>query len=180
VNIVLTGFSGTGKTAVGKILAAALGRSFIDVNVIIEEREGDRIARIRQIHGAAHVGDLERTVIAEVSEHDNLVVAVGTNVLADETNYQNIRRLPSVIVCLTAEPARVILRSVAGDHGYVMLKSANAIGMIRRLIKEQIPHYRKADYLLDTSELTPEQAAEKIRETIAKIKDEKPEIKGQR
>jgi shikimate kinase len=161
MNIVLIGHAGTGKTTVGKLLADKLGRTFVDTDAIIEAREGCSLKRIVQTHGAQYVRKVEDALVVEISTYDNCVIAAGATVPLNIENYALLKK-NGVIICLTAEPAIIILRTTPGRESSMLLKSANAIGTIRQILKEREPHYSRADYTIDTSELSPEQVVEKI------------------
>ncbi len=66
-NIVLTGFMGTGKTTVGRLLAEQLGYEFVDTDVVIEERHG-RIADLFRSIGEEAFRNIERELAAELAE----------------------------------------------------------------------------------------------------------------
>ena len=53
-NIILTGFMGTGKSSVGQALAKRLGRPFVDMDTLIEEREGRSVRQIFEDEGEAY------------------------------------------------------------------------------------------------------------------------------
>jgi len=53
VTVVITGFMGTGKTSVGRALAARLGRGFVDTDVLVEERTGRTVSEIFAADGEA-------------------------------------------------------------------------------------------------------------------------------
>ena len=59
-NIVLTGFMGTGKTAVGQAVAEALGYEFVDMDDVIEQRAGMTIPEVFAQHGEAYFRERER------------------------------------------------------------------------------------------------------------------------
>ena len=74
-NVVLTGFMGTGKTAVGRQVARGLGRRFVDVDVEIEARAGKSVASIFAQEGESEFRRLEASVCAELSWQTDLVIA---------------------------------------------------------------------------------------------------------
>lgn len=162
MNIVLTGYAGTGKTVVGKVVAEKLARTFVDINEVVERREKDRIARINQVKGQAYLDEKEAEVVAEISGQDNLVIATGARTLLNEVNFRNLKK-NGLIVCLTAEPSLLLLRTVSPlKERAVLLKSKQAIETVRQVMKERELHYSKADHTIDTSELTVEQVADKV------------------
>jgi shikimate kinase len=82
-NIVLTGFMGAGKTAIGRVVAEKLGREFVDMDAEIEARAGRSIARIFREEGESAFRHMEAMLCAELSERQGLVVATGGGALLD-------------------------------------------------------------------------------------------------
>lgn len=76
-NIVLTGMPGSGKTTIGKLLAAMLSRPFVDTDELVVEKLGMPISEIFKRYGEKYFRDAESDVIAETSKRTGLVVATG-------------------------------------------------------------------------------------------------------
>ena len=75
-NVVLTGFMGTGKTTVGRLLADELGYEFVDTDELIEQRHGS-IVDIFATRGEEAFRRLEREVAAELARRSGLVISTG-------------------------------------------------------------------------------------------------------
>ncbi len=112
-NIVLTGFMGTGKSTVGRLLAHRLGREFVDTDTIIEERHGP-IPAIFSQYGEQHFRDLERGVAAELSQRDGMVIATGGRMLLDPENARMFTAA-GLVFCLTATAEEILARVVAQE-----------------------------------------------------------------
>ncbi|MBT8343794.1 MAG: shikimate kinase, partial [Sulfurovum sp.] len=76
-NIVLIGFMGSGKTAVGKILARQLHKKFVDVDSIIEAEQNCSITDIFESKGEAYFRGLEQKCIDELTQQKGQVIATG-------------------------------------------------------------------------------------------------------
>ncbi len=85
-NIILTGFMGTGKSTVGKMLAKKLGYSFIDTDETIMSRCGITIAEIFKSQGEAAFRKMERSLALELSNQEGLVISTGGGMLLDSVN----------------------------------------------------------------------------------------------
>ncbi len=168
-NIVLIGFMGTGKTAVGKALAEKLGRSFVELDLLIEQRVGKSIPDIFQQDGETAFRELEIEVTREVSKGRNLVIACGGGLVLNKINVDRLKE-SAIIVYLTASPG-VILKRVASEEGQrPLLEVDNPILTIREMLSFRKPFYeRAADIKIDTSKLDIDAVAEQI---IGKLKDE--------
>ena len=164
-NIILTGFMGTGKTVVGRILAKKMKKEFIDTDKIIEEREQNRIVWIFQVKGEKYFRKKEEEVIEEVSQKKDCVIATGGGAIVNEKNYRNLKK-NGIIICLTAKPEIILERTSPIEDRPLLLNSEDVISTIKELMKRREPYYSKADYTIDTSDLTPEEVAEKIIEIV--------------
>src|SRR5262245_24595292 len=102
MNIVLTGFMGTGKTAVGRHLAAELRVPFVDADMMIVKRAGKPIKDIFAQDGEAAFRSLESAVLAEISRQDRTVIATGGGALLHDPNREVLKK-NGILVCLTAK-----------------------------------------------------------------------------
>src|SRR5947208_12794232 len=100
-NIVLVGFMGTGKTAVGRELAARLGRGFADTDVWIVEEAGVPIPQIFAGEGEAAFRMREARAVARAAGLSGAVIATGGGALGTDENVERLRS-SGVLVCLTA------------------------------------------------------------------------------
>ena len=85
-NIIITGFMGTGKTTVGKRLAAALGYDFVDTDELIVARTGQTIEEIFKEKGEAAFREMEAAIARELSEKEGTVIATGGGTMLDRDN----------------------------------------------------------------------------------------------
>lgn len=76
-NIVIVGFSGAGKSTVGRRLANKLDMAFIDLDLYIEEKYHSAIPLLFQKYGESSFRTLEYATLQEVLTADNAVIAVG-------------------------------------------------------------------------------------------------------
>lgn len=168
MNIVLIGFMGTGKSAVGRKLAKKLGMRYLDTDQMIEEREGCRIFKIFQEKGEEYFRQVESRLIREVALRDNCVIATGGGVVLREENMLALRK-NGLIICLSADP-ETIWKRTENDQERPLLKCKDPKRRIEKLLKMRKPYYQKADFTIDTSRLTDEEVAERIIEVLRKKK----------
>ena len=90
-NIVLTGMPGSGKTTVGKLLAEALDRSYLDTDLLIQEKTGMHPSQIIQSQGELAFRELETEVIEELSGKNGCIIATGGGAILREENMQLLR-----------------------------------------------------------------------------------------
>ena len=163
-NIVLVGFMGTGKTSVGKILARKLNREVFDVDALIEENEGRKIADIFEEDGEARFRQIEKEAIKKIAENENVVITTGGGAALEAENMQ-VLRAKGWIVALTASPETIYNR-VRNSRHRPLLKSPNMFLEIKRLLAERKKFYEVADYSFETDRKTPSQVADGILMTL--------------
>ena len=141
MNVVLTGFMGTGKTTVGRLLAARLGLGFVDTDAMIEERHGP-IPTIFAERGEGEFRRIEREVTAELAARDGLVVATGGRLLLDAVNAEALQRTGRVI-CLSATVDTIVARVAPGGRaaGRPLLAGADVRERIGELLAQRADGY---------------------------------------
>ncbi len=163
-NIILVGFMGTGKTVVGKMVAAKLGYTYIDTDDIIEQMAQKRIPDIFAEEGEPRFREYEREAIKKLVTLERYVVSTGGGaVIFDE----NINRMKSagLVVCLSARP-EVIYERIKENSYRPLLQVSNPLQKIRELLTTRQQQYEKADILVDTSDLTIAEVVESLIATI--------------
>lgn len=163
--IVLAGFMGTGKSSVGRRLAARLGREFVDTDALIERAAGTSIARIFADRGEAEFRALEKQAVTVAVGKEGRVIAVGGGAILDGENLAAMKAAGPV-VCLTARP-EIVLARVAHDTGRPLLQGPQPLETIRGLMAERADAYARADVTIDTSDLTPDEVVERLLHALA-------------
>jgi len=167
-SIALIGFMGAGKTVVGEALAQKLGKEFIELDALIEQRAGKTIPEIFRQDGEIAFREREIEAVKEVSGKKNAVIACGGGVVLNQINIDRLRK-ESLIVYLKASPGVILRRTAKDENERPLLKAADRASEIRRLLQFRKPFYeRAADITIDTSRLDVESVAEEI---IAKLKE---------
>lgn len=157
-NIVLTGFMGTGKSTVGKEIAARLARQFIDLDELIAQRAGKSIAEIFATEGEAAFRERESAACQEVKVPAGLVVAAGGGAVLDARNAAALGE-GGLVVCLDAD-AGTITRRLAGQDGRPLLSGPDRPARIGALLAQRTGAYAAIARHLDTSSLSVAAAAE--------------------
>ena len=161
--IVLVGFMGTGKSAVGVALARLRGWGFLDMDRRIEERTGRSIAEIFRERGEAGFLEEEaRLAVEEVAGLDHHVVAAGGGAFTVPATREALRA-GAVTVWLRCDLATLLAR--IPDDGSRPMAANRAI--IPALLAEREKAYRLADVAVEASEGTPEEVARRVEEAIA-------------
>lgn len=159
-SIILTGFMGTGKTSVGKLLASRLGYRLIDLDSLIVEEEHRSINNIFADSGEAYFRQVETEVLSRALETERLVVSTGGGAVISEHN-RRLMRDAGIIVNLTASPATVLER-LAGDNERPLLKDERGLDKIKEMLAVREPFYADADIRIDTTGKNVEDVAREI------------------
>src|ERR1035437_3779739 len=112
-NIALIGFMGTGKTAVGKLLAARLNKKFIELDDLIVQAAGKPITQIFEQDGEIAFRELEIAVVKQVAQRKRQVIACGGGIVLNRINIDRLKE-NGVVVLLTATPSVILKRTLAG------------------------------------------------------------------
>jgi shikimate kinase len=160
MKIVLTGFMGTGKTVVGARLAERLGLPFIDLDRLIEDGAGMKVAEVFASEGEAGFRRRERELIATLAHRRDCVIATGGGAVLDPENVQHLK-MGGVVVCLRADPG-AILQRVGTDDRRPLLEVQGRLARIRELLEMRAAAYARADLSIDTSTSNVEEVVDQI------------------
>ena len=164
-NIILTGFSFTGKSEVGREVARRLGWRFVDSDDEIVALAGKDIPDIFAQDGEERFRELERQVLAKVCEGERLVISTGGGAIVDPRNRELFARR-GVLICLEAKPQTIYNRLLAAqqtDHVVrPLLAVADPLQRIEQLKASRQPYYALADWSVHTDNLTVEQVADEV------------------
>lgn len=163
-NIVLTGFMGAGKTAVGRELANILKWNLIDIDDEIVKTQGLSISEIFSSLGEAAFRDIETEMIRETGRNNNVIISTGGGAILRQGNMELLKS-NGIVVCLTAAP-ETILERTGRSTKRPLLNVEDPLGRIKELIEARRPFYEKADITIDTESKTPRQVAEEILEGV--------------
>ena len=154
-NIVLIGFMGTGKSAVGRVLATRIRKEFFETDRMVEKKTGKSIPEIFEEGGEDRFREHEMEVVREAAEAENAVISCGGGVVLNPCNVETLRE-KGVIVLLTASPDS-ILRRIA-ENGKRPLFTTESL---HDLMGKREPLYEEAaEYTVDTTGLTVDEITE--------------------
>lgn len=169
MNLILVGFMGSGKTAVGEALAKDLNLKYVDSDDVIELEEKRKINQIFAVLGEPYFRKIEREVIRKLSQGDKQVIATGGGVMVDEENKKNLKQ-NGKIVYLRTDPDSIWQR-VKNETHRPLLKVENPKMRIKELLDKREPYYRKADITIDTSALSVKEVVEEIKRKLDLCKE---------
>lgn len=143
MNLVLIGYRGTGKSTIGKVLAARLGRPIVSTDREIVLRAGSSISEIVSAHGWNHFRDLESAVCQELAGRDNLVIDTGGGAILRQQNVDVFKR-NGRLFWLTASVETIAARIGSGTQRPSLTGTKSHVDEIRDVLAERTPKYRAA------------------------------------
>jgi shikimate kinase len=160
-NIVLIGFMGTGKSVVGRRLAAGLDRCFVDTDEQIAAAAGRTIPEIFSVEGEAGFRERETAVLRSLTGISSTVIATGGGIMGRDENVALLRQI-GPLVCLTARPEVILARTHPWEDRPLLAGVAEPAVAVDCLLRERASRYAMADLMIDTSDLTVEQVVDEI------------------
>ena len=148
-NIVLTGFMGTGKSTVGRGLARRLGYQFVDMDTLLESRQGRTIRHIFETEGEAHFRQLEADLCRELAGWHDHVIATGGGALVDAKNLATFSH-HNLVICLDCAPDALWARLEAAQNR-PMLDSDDKKARLLELLQQRQPAYARIPHHVDTT-----------------------------
>ena len=156
----LIGMMASGKSTVGKALAARLGWDFFDVDREVERRTGVTVAEIFEKEGEAGFRRRETEMMAELTIRPGCIVAMGGGAPLFEVNRKLLKR--GLVVRLLSTVSDVLERT-RFDTTRPLLRSEDPVAKIRELILAREPVYAEvSDVEVSTTRTHPEVVADRI------------------
>ena len=166
-NLVITGFSGTGKSLVGREVARRLNWDFLDTDDEIVKQTGKPIAEIFREDGEGKFREMEREMIKEACLRGQTVIAIGGGAIVDPQNYELLAK-SAIIICLEAKPETIYERlfreasSSPETEVRPLLTVDDPLERIRQLKASRQPYYARADWTVHTDGLGITEVAEEV------------------
>lgn len=170
-SIILVGYMGSGKTTVGRQLALSLGVSFYDLDWYIEMRYHRTVAQIFNERGEDGFREIERNMLHEVAEFEDIVLSCGggTPCFFDNMEYMNSL---AETVYLKAKPEVLAMHLKMGKVERPLIKGKTdeeLMEYIRQSLEVREPFYNQAKHTLDVSLLDN---YEKIKTSVQLLRKE--------
>jgi len=154
VHIVLIGYRGTGKSAVGKRLADKLRMPFYDTDELVERKAGRSIRDMVAENGWAYFRKREREIVQKLALLQRGVVATGGGAVMDESNCDILKK-HGLLILLTADVMTMVERmrdDAASEERRPSFFHDDTFRETEDVLKERLPAYRGlADFSLDTT-----------------------------
>lgn len=154
--IFLTGFSTSGKSTIGPLLANTLGFEFLDLDKKIVEVEGQSINEIFKSKGESYFRDLEYDLLCKEANEENLVIALGGGTIQQERCLEIILK-EGTLVYLKSD-LDTLVRRLSHKTDRPLIKGPNGERLTKEEIRKKIesmlsvrePEYAKAHITINT------------------------------
>lgn len=171
--IILIGYMGAGKTTIGKVLAREMGMEFYDLDNYIEDRFHQKIPDIFAEKGEVGFRDIERKMLHEVAEFENIIISCGggTPCFFDNMDYMNAQ---GDTIFLSAPPAVLKEHLMMGKTVRPLIQGKTPeelIAYIEESLQQRLPYYQKAKHTLNIEVIhTKEQIKHYVNQIIELVK----------
>lgn len=175
--LVFTGFMGSGKTTLGRLVADRLGWQFLDLDTAIERLAGRSVPAIFRDLGEPEFRRLETSALAEALRASGLVLALGGGVPESAPNRDLLSRAPSTAILYLAAPLSTLLhrcdeqaQDPAATARPVLANRAEAEA---RFARRETLYAALATHTIHTGQQSPSESLETI---LAALRSEPPKV----
>lgn len=168
--VFLIGYMGSGKSTLGRLVSRATGIDFIDLDHYIENRYHSSIRELFEHHGEEGFRELERRMLHEVGEMENVLVACGGGTPCFFDNIDYINKAGKAVWLETPLPI-LHSRLLRGQYKRPLISSLNSDELktfIAEGLKKREKYYSKADYRFSTALLETESDREETAQRFIK------------
>ena len=158
--IALIGLRGAGKSTLGAMLAHRLEFPFLELDRLIEQESGVGLSAIFDLYGQSGFRRLERRCLDQVIERNpHFVLATGGSLVSEPATFERLLTM-CYTVWLRATPEEHMQRVIEQGDMRPMADNRESMSDLKRILEVREPLYRKADLVIDTADMDPEQSVE--------------------
>ena len=159
-NLTLTGMMGVGKSTIGKILAKKLEYNFIDIDKLIEEKEGSSINLIFKNKGENHFRKIENEMTLTELRRESSVISLGGGAFLNNVIRKNAKKL-SISFWLDV-PIEELIKRLKKSKQRPLLRQQKTSEVVKKIYFERKKIYNTADYRIKCKSFKSEEIANKI------------------
>lgn len=167
-HIILVGLPGSGKSSVGRAVATQLGRTFLDLDLEIERREGRSISEIFGENGEAYFRAKELALTKELQQVGNMILAPGGGWIT-VPDIVGLLRPPGRLIYLRVQPETALARLGTRRTQRPLLSRPDPGAELKRLYGQRRAAYETADHVVDTELYSLQRVIEKVMELASSV-----------
>ncbi len=178
-NILLTGASGSGKSAIGRQSAKLLGLGFLDLDELIEAASARKISEIFATEGELVFREYEAKILLSLQNIRSHVIAVGGGALLSAEAYETAKKIGPIVWIQSSAmeisrrlfkrvgemEKRPLFKDLVGEENHE-LRREGIRQRVQKMMDERRSWYSQADVVLDGSYVTPEMAAQHLKDIL--------------
>lgn len=164
MNIIILGFKHCGKTSVGKEVAKAANKNFLDTDSLIESRFCSerkiklKFTEIYKLYGEFFFRDLEKSVIQSLTGTDNSVIALGGGSILARENVSVLKKIGKLFYLNVHHD--ILKTRIKNDHDSSLIMGENFDAMFAEMYLERSRLYERiADFQIDDPGYSVQQLA---------------------
>ena len=166
--IFLTGFSGSGKSTIGPLLANSLGYEFVDLDQAIEKEAGKTITKIFAEDGEAHFRALELHAIQQLATQRDMVISLGGGALEDAQAFSLIQQSGTMVYLKS--PISTLARRLCNKTDRPLLQGEKGEKLSREEIEQKIAMIlAQREQRYETADITVETDVKRIGSTVEEL-----------
>jgi XRE family transcriptional regulator, aerobic/anaerobic benzoate catabolism transcriptional regulator len=167
--IALIGLRGAGKSTLGKMLAARIGWSFVELNKEIERQNGLEVAEIINLYGQEGFRRMEQaTLVQLLARKELMVLATGGGIVSEPVTFDLILK-SFYTIWLRAEPEEHMARVRSQGDLRPMADDRSAMAELRNILISREPLYARASAMVDTAGLSVDAAAARLADAVKPV-----------
>jgi len=159
-NLTLTGMMGVGKSTIGKILAKKLNYNFVDVDKLIENKEGTSINSIFKNKSEIYFRKMENDITLSELKKNNSVIALGGGAFLNNEIRKSTKRL-SISFWLDVS-LEVLIKRLTKNKKRPLLNKKNTSEVVKKIYFERKKIYNEADHRIKCNSLGSKEIVKKI------------------
>ena len=159
-NLTLTGMMGVGKSTIGKILAKKLKYNFVDVDKIIEQREGLSLSLIFKKKGEDYFREIEREITLSELKKNNCVISLGGGAFLNNAIRKSTKKL-SVSFWLDV-PLTELTKRLRNNKQRPLLFKGNTSEVVKKIYFDRKKIYNDADFRIKCRSLKSKEIVNEI------------------
>lgn len=164
---ILVGMMGAGKSAVGRALALATSREFVDTDTMLQNRFGRPVEKIFEVYGESAFRDHETSILKSMEPGD-CVVSTGGGIVVREANWGELKRLGHTLY-LRARPETLIARLELSKKKRPLLQVEQWEERVEDLLESRRAAYGLADACVDVDDLSLDDVVAQVKAAFEEI-----------